>query len=172
MITTTQSCNKSAIVKSEKQKTTIACLLLHDEVTRKTTRFSTSIWTQHCLTWLPTTKCTFSILFRQLPVQPLSQSTTSRYEPIAKLIHTSLVTLTLPLLLSHWMWYGWGCGLVVSTSFSTMSLLAKLLQLPPSMIKRHERSLMTHFVWNNVCRWFCSAFSICALRTRCTMRLS
>jgi hypothetical protein len=29
---------------------------------------------------------------------------------------------------------------------STMSRLAKLLQLPPSMIMRHDRSLMTHFV--------------------------
>jgi hypothetical protein len=35
---------------------------------------------------------------------------------------------------------------VVSASLSTMSLLAKLLQLPPSMIMRQDRSLMAHFV--------------------------
>jgi hypothetical protein len=35
---------------------------------------------------------------------------------------------------------------MVSASLSTMPLLAKLLQLPPSMIMRHDRSLMTHIV--------------------------
>uniref|UniRef100_A0A0A9BU54 Uncharacterized protein n=1 Tax=Arundo donax TaxID=35708 RepID=A0A0A9BU54_ARUDO len=32
----------------------------------------------------------------------------------------------------------------------------------------HDRSLTTNLVWNKLWRWFCFAFSTCALRTRCT----
>ena len=44
-----------------------------------------------------------------------------------------------------WMWF------VVRESFSTISMLAKLLQLPPSMMTRPEHSFTTPFVWNKLC---------------------
>src|SRR3954467_12872562 len=44
-------------------------------------------------------------------------------------------------------------------------MLAKLLQLPPSIMMRTERSFTTPFVWNKLCLWFCSAFVTCTLNT-------
>src|SRR3954467_5124828 len=42
-------------------------------------------------------------------------------------------------------------------------MLAKLLQLPPSIMMRTERSFTTPFVWNKLCLWFCSTFFTCTL---------
>src|SRR3954467_4187001 len=100
----------------------------------------------------------FSIKLHGLPsnkeqacVGTISQSTKSEYVPIVKCTRTVLVTLILRELSNHWMQYECGRCLVGSASFSTMSTLARLLQLPPSMMIRIALSLTTPRVWNRLC---------------------
>src|SRR5215216_5878992 len=83
----------------------------------------------------------------QTDIGTTSHSKESSYAPILKETCTVCSTLIVPESLSHWTLYGRGCFILTNCSLEHSSSLAKLWQLPPSMMTFTDRPLMQALVW-------------------------
>ena len=99
-----------------------------------------------------------------------SHSMVSTYSPTLNGTFTLCAILMEPQLFSHCTWYGWGCFSNFNPSLSTISLLARLWQLPPSMITLHTFPPILALVWNRLCLCPFSASFICTLKIWVTTR--
>jgi len=71
--------------------------------------------------------------------------------------HQDRCILTLPSSLRHWTWYGCGCFLHWRFNLEHNSVLARLWQLPPSIITLIDLPLIPTRVWKRLHLW--SSFS-------------
>ena len=98
-------------------------------------------------------------------IETTSHKTSSSYFPMWKDTNTYLVTLTSLLSLSHCNLWDRGCLIVVSPNFSTIVVLATLVQLLSSIIIIHTLFCMWHLVWKMFSHFTFSSSLTCILRT-------
>ena len=94
----------------------------------------------------------------QTVIGTTSHSKVSSYAPILKETWTVFSTHIVLESLSHWTLYGCGCFIFTNCSLEHSSSLAKLWQLPPSMMTLTDLPLMPGLVWNMWHLWSSSCW--------------
>ena len=89
----------------------------------------------------------------QTDIGTTTYSKVSSYAPILKETWTVCSTRIVPEWLSRWTLYGCGCFILTNWSLEHSSSLAKLWQLPPSMMTLIDLPLMSALVWKRLHRW-------------------